>query len=58
MHTPDGLTKSMAKGGIGCARPEDAPIEAPPAQLLFIELKVDEREAFPCSLYAMVFSIA
>lgn len=29
---------------------EDAPIDALPAQLLFIELKVDEREAFLCSL--------
>ena len=29
---------------------KDAPIDALPAQLLFIELKVDEREAFLCSL--------
>ncbi|KAF5201036.1 hypothetical protein FRX31_009378, partial [Thalictrum thalictroides] len=29
---------------------EDAPIDALPAQQLFIELKVDEREAFLCSL--------
>lgn len=27
---------------------KDAPIDALPAQLLFIELKVDEREAFLC----------
>jgi hypothetical protein len=29
---------------------KDVPIDALPAQLLFMELKVDEREAFLCSL--------